>query len=298
MKSSLKTKCLMGAALSTCLIVCGLVEARHPMDTQPIRTDEVSDFFPRASRTKPVGPVNFFDAFEAEEDAEDPELTSISCDSTTYTQAMLTNPLVLEDGKANPVYGAALNQGLLGLVDLCYEMSKSFGFGLALSENTSGLSSSERAELERIKRKKSASDRRISSLNADLATRGWTVAPFFGKTGYAEEGTHGSRDDLSGIVAARDGKLVVIPCGSKDSKDWEVNFTGQLVHANEVGLAIENDPLIHRGFGHMLASFQDSMKAAMDRLMPIAGEDANVFVSGHSQGAGVGAILSIVIAGE
>lgn len=297
MEKSFKSKLLLGvAAFSSLFFIHGSGQADTSVTAQNkgLCIEDNASQRPIKS-TRVLTPSSFSESIGFDSPEED--LVNVLFSRTLYDQAMHTNPLVMENGRANPIHGSLMDQGLLKLIDLGYETSKVYGFNQKIA-SASPTQSSERKELEAIKKKRASAQNRVQDLSAHLIAKGWTVLPFYGQTGYAVEGTHGSQGALCGIVAARNGRIVVIPTGSICSEDWQVNFDGQVVHAHEVGLTIDGDPLIHRGFGHRVASFKDDLLRVVDELRPVAGPDMNLIISGHSQGGGTGAVLSMLMASD
>lgn len=130
---------------------------------------------------------------------------------------------------------------------------------------------------------------------------GWEWKVIEGKTGYKSI-TGSDRayvPDDRGFVAYQKSTntIIVVYHGSRNEKDWDTNFDGQAVTALDVGLKLPDNPLLHRGFGHAVASCEQQVKDAIRDFVREHEEenkgnrkDLNIYVTGHSQGAAVASI--------
>ena len=120
----------------------------------------------------------------------------------------------------------------------------------------------------------------------------WTAFPFLGKTGETQA-------DLPGVVLYESGlNLMIIAFhGSRNAADWRTNYDSQGAGESQHDLPIAG--LVHRGFARKVAALRvpmlEKVRWILDGLDSGQLKNIAVFMTGHSQGAALASLASVVL---
>ena len=121
-----------------------------------------------------------------------------------------------------------------------------------------------------------------------LVPAGWTAHSTMWQVGGTEKS---GRYWPFATIIHKGGEVAILIRGSQTEQDWKTDFNYRTDSAS-LQPSIAFPGKVHQGFASVAASLWGGVAAALQELITAKGKIDNVYVAGHSLGAGVATLVS------